>query len=103
MSLGTFQPHLRSIFHIKSANRSVPVALVAARDKTRPGDKTLEAFSVVFRGPKKDALPQGIYPIQHESLGTFELFLQPIPTKGDAQDYDAVFTRLKPAATRKGA
>jgi hypothetical protein len=56
-------------------------------------------FAVVFRGPLRPVLPQGIYHVEHEQLGTLELFLVPIgpdepPAPGQpptAMRYEAVF------------
>lgn len=56
-------------------------------------------FSVLFHGPLQPVRPQGIYRLEHEQLGTLELFLVPIgpdepsapgqaPT---AMRYEAVF------------
>ena len=35
-------------------------------------------FSVVFHGPLKPVLPQGIYQLENEHFGTLELFVVPI-------------------------
>jgi hypothetical protein len=56
-------------------------------------------FSVVFHGPLKPVLPQGIYRLEHEHLGTLELFVVPIgpnEPSGDGQAptamrYEVVF------------
>jgi hypothetical protein len=50
-----------------------------------------EPFSLLFRGPLAPILPQRIYQIEHEKLGTFGLFLVPLgPDKG-RQRYEAIF------------
>ena len=35
-------------------------------------------FSIVFRGPEETYLAQGIYKVEHEKMGTLDLFLVPI-------------------------
>ena len=35
-------------------------------------------FSLVFRGAMESVVPQRIYRLQHESMGTLEIFLVPI-------------------------
>jgi hypothetical protein len=45
-------------------------------------------FSLVFRGGPSPPLPQRIYRVEHEQLGTMEIFLVPIA----ADRYEAVFT-----------
>jgi hypothetical protein len=47
-------------------------------------------FALHFRGPERPLLPQRIYPLEHPSLGTIELFLVPIGGAGGAV-YEAVF------------
>jgi hypothetical protein len=46
----------------------------------------------VFRGPKKPELPQKIYKLEHDKLGTFELFLVPIGLDKEGMRYQAIFT-----------
>lgn len=48
-------------------------------------------FSIVFRGPVHCELRQGTYQVEHESLGTFELFLVPVGPKRDTYRLEAVF------------
>ncbi len=49
-------------------------------------------FSLVFRGRPDVVLPQRIYPIEHNDLGAFELFLVPIGPDEAGMRYEAVFT-----------
>jgi Domain of unknown function (DUF6916) len=54
-----------------------------ARD---PGGRA--PFSLVFEGGPNPPLPQAIYSVHHEQLGTLEIFLVPVA----AERYEAVFT-----------
>jgi hypothetical protein len=36
------------------------------------------SFSVLFHGPLHPLLPQGMYRVEHDELGTLELFLVPV-------------------------
>lgn len=54
-----------------------------------------ERFSIVFRGPHERLLQQGIYQMQHDSLGTFELFLVPVGQDQHGIYYEAVFNRIR--------
>jgi hypothetical protein len=49
-------------------------------------------FSLLFRGPRQPALPQKIYPLEHERLGRLEIFIVPLGPEGDRMRYEAVFT-----------
>lgn len=49
-------------------------------------------FSLVFTGAPERVLEQRIYPLRHDALGAFDLFLVPIGQDADATRYEAVFT-----------
>lgn len=51
----------------------------------------MERFSAYFDGPGDRLLPQGTYPLDHESMGSFELFLVPIGKNERGYQYEAVF------------
>jgi hypothetical protein len=48
-------------------------------------------FSIVFRGPVDKVWPQGMYKIEHKSMGELELFLVPIGPDDKGICYEAVF------------
>lgn len=49
-------------------------------------------FSLVFRSPPGAPLPQHIYRLQHDELGTLDLFLVPIGPDAEGMRYEAVFS-----------
>jgi hypothetical protein len=55
----------------------------------------MERFSAYFHGPGDRLLPQGIYPLEHEAMGNFELFLVPIGKDDRGYQYEAVFNYYK--------
>ena len=55
----------------------------------------LERFSVFFSGPAEARLAQGLYPLQHESMGEFEVFLVPVAQNDQGFRYEAVFNYFK--------
>ena len=55
-----------------------------------------ESFSLIFRGPLRQALAQKTYTLQHERMGRFALFLVPAGQDGKARYYQAIFNRLRP-------
>ena len=60
--------------------------LVEAAATGQPGPGRTP-FSLVFRAPAGSLYPQAIYAVEHDELGSFEIFLVPI-----AEDlYEAVF------------
>lgn len=53
-----------------------------------------EYFSLIFRGPRDFIMPQSIYHLTHERLGTGALFLVPVGADQTAASYEAAFNRL---------
>jgi hypothetical protein len=53
-----------------------------------------EQFSLRFRGDRDRILPQSIYPMKHDLIGDFDLFLVPIGQDETGTFYEAVFNRL---------
>jgi hypothetical protein len=55
-----------------------------------------EQFTLDFRGPADIFLPQNMYRMEHEKLGTFDLLLVPVARDENGFNYEAVFNRLIP-------
>jgi hypothetical protein len=55
-----------------------------------------EQFALEFHGPADIFLPQQMYRIEHESIGTFDLLLVPVGKNENGFAYEAVFNRLIP-------
>jgi hypothetical protein len=98
----TFGAQLNSSFRIHLSPRHiVEVELVdvterGSTDGKQPwGAVRQERFSIVFRGPPEGLLQQGMYQMQHDHLGAFELFLVPVGRDKDGVYYEAVFNRLR--------
>ncbi len=54
-----------------------------------------ERFSAIFRSPLQHFLPQSTYRMEHERLGSVEIFIVPVRKDGEGIYYEAVFNRLK--------
>jgi hypothetical protein len=55
-------------------------------------------FSLLFRGPLTPVMPQGIYRMEHEGIGAFDVFIvpvgpapAPVGQKAGAMRYEVVF------------
>ena len=48
-------------------------------------------FSLVFRSPSPVPLAQGVYGLDHDEMGSLELFLVPIGPREGGMCYEAVF------------
>ena len=94
-TVGTFAPHQDAPFRLHpDAGDPLDLRLV---EVTPLGGGTAPAggrapFSLVFRGPRAPVLPQRIYLLEHEAIGTIEIFLVPIGPDQEGMRYEAVFT-----------
>jgi len=89
-----FKEHLNTKFRVHVADsNSVDVELT----EVAPGRQTprQEQFSILFRGPGDAFFGQGNYTIEHEKMGTFDLFLVPVAKDDKGFYYEAVFNRLR--------
>jgi hypothetical protein len=48
-------------------------------------------FSLLFRGDPGLGLPQRIYRIEHERLGTHDIFIVPLQPDAEGSQFEAVF------------
>ena len=63
-------------FTLKAGEHSVEVKLVTVSElKERPSNRS---FSLVFQVPDGYTVEQGLYDLDHERLGTLQLFLVPV-------------------------
>lgn len=88
-----FDPHLNTTFEVHTeAKKKVPFKLVKISDLSRDN---IEGFSLLFRGPQGEALPQKIYKLSHAKMGKQDIFIVPVLSqKTDGVYYEAVFSRL---------
>lgn len=100
LTLDSFAPHRGSRFllHLDPADPAsvVELELVDITGR-RPGalappPGSREPFSVVFRGPLATFLPQRIYRLENEAMGTLDIFIVPIARDAAGFRYEAVFT-----------
>jgi len=93
LNFETFAARLNTFFRVKSPpDLTLEVRLIEADDKSVPGQ---EMFSLVFQGPDQSFLPQGNYPIEHDSIGAFDLFIVPVGHDEGGYRYEAIFNRIR--------
>ena len=92
-----FSKHRGTKFRVKLDAQEIELDL--AEVKGYPADTNeqggMERFSVFFTGPRDAFLPQNLYPLEHEHMGEFELFLVPISANNQGFRYEAVFNYFK--------
>ncbi|MEK6409225.1 MAG: hypothetical protein AABN34_20055 [Acidobacteriota bacterium] len=90
----TFSEQLKTTFRIRlSDSNHIDVELTEvtpARQRPRQ-----EQFAILFRGPRDTLLAQGTYLLEHDAIGSFDLFLVPVGMDDQGIDYEAVFNRLR--------
>ena len=100
-----FHRHLNKKFELKApGGEVVQVQLTAVVPSETGLPKVLKsqkeedlcvrpvAFTLNFRAPAGNLLPQGIYPLKHGRFGPFEIFLTPNAHALGAGGYHAVFS-----------
>ena len=88
----SFEAHLGTPFRIHYGGESLLEAVLyeVKRHEQHPGPRT-EPFSVHFRSALRPSLPQSIYRMEHDAMGTMEIFLVPIGPDAQGMRYEAVF------------
>lgn len=93
LNLSSFTEHLNTKFRIHAAESTVvETELIVAEDLGSTPRQ--ERFSLIFRGPGEPYLPQNMYRIEHDVMGSLDLFLVPVGKDEDGIQYEAVFNRL---------
>jgi hypothetical protein len=89
----TFEPLKSHRFRLSLGDRApLPLELAAVLGNGLKGAASREQFSLHFRGPHMPALPQRTYSLEHDQLGTLDIFLVPIRRDASGMTYEAVFT-----------
>ena len=91
-----FSKHVNTKFRVAGEQ---PVELELDEVKgypSRPDEQEgLERFSIFFTGPGDRLLEQKVYSLEHEQMGTFDLFLVPVSRNESGFRYEAVFNYFK--------
>ncbi len=93
-----FSKHLHTKFLIK-LDTPEPIELELTEVKgyqgtpDEPGE--MERFSLFFEGPVDAPLPQQSYPLEHNQMGAFDIFLVPVGRASSGFRYEAVFNYFK--------
>jgi hypothetical protein len=94
VTLEAFEPYVEQTFRVSGAG---DVAFEAELIEASPMGRTVgpngrRAFSLVLRGPETSTPLQQVYRVEHEAVGTLDLFLVPIGPDAEGMRYEAVFT-----------
>lgn len=93
-----FSEQLRTKFKLRG-DFNPPIVMELEEVKEGEISPKVELFSLLFRGPAAPHLQQHIYALEHDKLGTFEIFLTAVASEPAGILYESVFHRFrKPAA-----
>jgi hypothetical protein len=96
LTVDDFAPAVGEVFVVRAAEVG-PLDLELTSALTQGGrpaigpDGVRSPFALHFRGPREPVLPQAIYRLDHESLGTLEIFIVPTGPDGGDMRYEAIF------------
>jgi uncharacterized protein DUF6916 len=93
-----FAGRLGEIFQADSGSSTLPLQLVDVRDLhasiyRQAGVDGEQNFSLLFSGPIGRRLEQDTYRFAHSRIGSFPLFIVPMPQNQQAAYYEAIFSR----------
>ncbi len=91
VSRETFDPHLGPGYTLHAPDRVIALELLKVTSlPTRPG-AARTSFSLVLRAAERSHVPQAIYPIDHPTLGRFDVFIVPIGPDAVGMNYEVIF------------
>ena len=88
-----FTTAVGSTFNILAEGHD-PVGLKLTECAVRTDTATQECYSLLFEFPEIVPPVQGVYQLQHETLGEFQLFLVPVKLDSGSVYFEAVINRL---------
>ena len=100
LTVDVFQPRVGETFRIRPRpDQELEAELIEARalgggPSRAPSDTSRRRtpFSLAFRTIVTAPLPQSIYEVAHDELGSYEIFLVPVGPDGKGMVYQAIFT-----------
>src|SRR5262245_29539492 len=96
LTLENFAPRIGERFRVTAGDgKTMDVTLMEATAlgaASRPPSAGRAPFSLVFLGAVRPVWMQSTYRVEHDAIGSFDLFLVPIGPRDGAMQYEAVFT-----------
>lgn len=92
LTLDDFQPLVEDTFSVRAGDQATDFRLVAAQPMGEGRSNGKRApFALTFQAPPEVSPVQGLYRLEHEELGTLEVFLVPVAGDQEGTDFEAVF------------
>ena len=93
LTIEMFEGHQNSKFQMHYGDsQTADLELVGVKDVV--SSERQKQFSLRFLGPMEAPILQGIYRLDHDTLGSLDLFLVPIARDNTGVSYEAIFNRM---------
>lgn len=89
-----FRPYVGTVFRLQGGRHELTLSAVNAHnvDDNAAALAYRQPFTLIFSGPPRDVLPEGMRTFEVADGAQFELYVIPVLTQSAArQDYQAVF------------
>lgn len=94
LNAGIFSQQLHTQFRLlREGAEPIPLELIEVKESD-PSPK-IELFALHFRGPDAPRMAQHIHRLEHDKLGTLEIFLTAIGADAQGITYESVFHRFR--------
>lgn len=91
LTLEHFRPLVDQEFGLRAADVELELRLDEAEATGHAGLGRRQPFSLIFTAPSPPVLPQGIYHVEHATIGAMDVLLVPVGLKHSRVEYQAVF------------
>jgi Domain of unknown function (DUF6916) len=96
-TVDTFAPLVGQAFvvHVDPTNQlelELTEVVPTGKPDSQEARQPRRAFSLTFHGPPTPVMAQQIYPVDHPTLGSFDLFLVPVGRDDRGMLYEVVFS-----------
>jgi hypothetical protein len=93
LTIDHFRDRVGERFTATAEGRRLTLTLRRVGALPRPvEDKGREPFSLEFTDPEPEHVPQQTVVVEHDQLGTFDLFVVPLGPSDEGMRYEAIFT-----------
>jgi hypothetical protein len=99
LNAAEFAEHRATVFRLQTGGEPLPLELVEVQQASYAEDPAAvgpsgrrEPFTLLFRGPRSPYVRQGTFRLEHDRMGTLEIFLVALGPDGAGMRYEAVFT-----------
>ena len=98
LTVDAFQPKVGERFRIRAGSETcIESELIEVRVLGEPGRSSKDGsrrtpFALLFRTANSGALPQRIYAVEHDTMGSYDIFLVPVGPDALGMVYEAIFT-----------